>query len=80
MGRLGDVMGLLMYNHAAGRYEGDRLFVPRDVFEDCVAKLVGGVELLDNRLCLHCRGLLEPPQQRICDVVCQAAFYAEAHR
>jgi len=97
------MMARLSYNPATDRYEGNRIAVPRGLFDACVAELVEGgmaapraraflldehewsddivgVELLDLRLCLHCRGLLEPPQQRFCDAVCEAAFYIEAFR
>jgi hypothetical protein len=40
---------------------------------------IGGVERLDIRLRLHCRRQLPPPQQRYCDAVCEAGFYAAAH-
>jgi hypothetical protein len=38
---------------------------------------IAGVELLAR--CLHCREALPAGRTRFCDLVCEAAFYAEPH-
>jgi hypothetical protein len=66
-------VGLLVYSHVTDREAWALLHDESEWSDD-----IESVELLDTRLCLHCRGRFDLPQQRFCDVVCEAAFSAAA--